>query len=118
MARKDGRRVLMVLATRAEMGEVEITATRPSRDSVLAVHAKLVAGGLDRRSGWTVTHVPSGKSVGVVFPTRRQAMALALEFGERTEWSAVGPRGGARNVDRGFARELMSAARRIAGISR
>ena len=109
-------RIQVTLATREGIPATTTSALRPTPGSVLAVHPRLSDGGLKSRNGWVVTHIPSGRSVGVVFATRAQALRVAEAFGERAEWSRVGPRGGASKVDRRFAREFQSAARAAANV--
>ena len=100
--------------------ETIVRALSPSAGSVLATHRKIVsqfATPSERaRAPWVITHAPTGRGVGFVFPKRAQALELCAEFGERAEWQAIGPRGGVEKLCRDFVQEFNAAARRTAGV--
>jgi len=113
-------KIQLKLATSPNIDPVTVRADQPAsqtgRANVLAVHPRLAKGGCKAANGWSVTHIATGRGVGVVLTTKARAMELAREFGERPEWAMVGARGGVSRVDPHFAREFQGRARDIAGI--
>ena len=52
----------------------------------LAVHRAVTMTG-EETSDWNVTHTPSGSRVCGSFPTRKQAVEAATEFGPLADWT-------------------------------
>jgi hypothetical protein len=52
----------------------------------LAVHRAVTMTG-EETNDWNVTHAPSGFRVCGSFPTRKQAVAAATEFGPLVDWT-------------------------------
>lgn len=90
-------------------GKVAVRAFIPTEDCKLAVHKQYFADPTERPEGrpsWTVTHMRSGKGMGIFFPSRSHAVAFCEVIGEREEWDKVGPRGGQGTVPKYFVKEV------------
>jgi hypothetical protein len=108
-------RIELKLATREGIDNVTVNARVSSEASVLAFHHRLLCGEVKASNGWSVTHVPTGKNIGLVFRTMKQARIIAREFGERPEWDAIGSRGGTGYVSPDFVKELKTRVRMVCG---
>ena len=103
------------VATR-ENGKPDVRAFIPSWENRLAVHPQYFSDPAEiPKSGhsWTVTHIASGKGMGIFFPSRSHAVSFCEAIGERQEWDTVGPRGGQGTVPKYFAREVRTLLQAI-----
>ncbi len=59
----------------------------PTEFPGLIVHKDVTGDGITPGSGWTLTHVGSGRSLAKHFPTRAAAMKAASEVADLVDWT-------------------------------
>ena len=99
----------VTLRTRSDLASDTIRAFRPTQTNHLCVHPEYYADESERpsmASAYTVTHIRSGKGMGVKFLSKAMAVEFCEAIGERDEWDTVGVRGGQQNVPRHFVKEV------------
>lgn len=104
------------ILTRDDLPTGTVDAVQLTADNRLAAHPEYYSDDSERpesRKIYTVTHIASGKGMGLKFPSKRVALEFCESIGERVEWDSVGPRGGVSGVPRYFRHEVGALLRAV-----